>query len=152
VQALAAAFKGAYPAHPALNRINALLPLTVGLARGDRCGEVRPVGAQDLFLHPGATTPTSITLDLGGHYRQFHARAAFDNRAELLRRPATQGEVRLRIEADGRTLLDRVVSVRDEPVAVRLEVDGVRRLTIAVECGRHGPEGDWFILGDARME
>lgn len=142
----------AYPRHLNLNRISGVLPLAVASGLGDECGDIHAVGATDLFMHPGAHTATWIQMAVKGHYRFFRARATFDNLAVLRDRPQEQGEVRLRVEADGRIIRDIEVSARQEPVALDVDLQGVRQLKVTVDNGKFGPAADWFVLRDLQVE
>ncbi len=152
LNALRSVFHSAYPRHLKLNRISGALPLAGAMGLGDECGEIRPVGATDLFMHPGAHTATWMQLDLEGQYRSFRARATFDNLEVLRARPPEQGEVRLRVEADQRTVCDADVTARKEPLLLNVDLRGVQQLKMTVDNGRFGPAADWFLLRDVQVE
>lgn len=67
--------------------------------------------------------------------------------------PATSrsGDVRLVIEGDGRELWNSRVTGNQAPLAVDLEIAGVKRLTILVDYGDNLDTGDWLNLCNARI-
>jgi hypothetical protein len=73
-----------------------------------------------------------LTYRLSGAYRRFEASAGLDDK------DGQGGEARLRVLADGETLLDRTVTSTDGAAPIRLSMTGVRELTLEVDFGRNG--------------
>jgi hypothetical protein len=64
---------------------------------------------------------------------------------------AASGNVKLSIQGDGRDLFVKDVAGTEPPATVDVDIANVRRLTIFVDYGRNLDQGDWLILGDARI-
>ncbi|HQU42329.1 MAG TPA: NPCBM/NEW2 domain-containing protein, partial [Pirellulales bacterium] len=80
-----------------------------------------------------------------GEFKRLTAVAGIDSRA----RP--DGAVRLAIYGDDRPLLETDVSGTQEPLAIDLDVSGVRRVKIVADFGANGEVMDLFDLCDARI-
>jgi hypothetical protein len=102
--------------------------------------------AKGLGMH-GASR---VTYDLGGGYRRFEALAGIDDQAGD-EQTGRQGSARIRVLADGKVLVDRPVSARTGPVAVRADVTGARELTLVVDFGKRGGVQDRVDWADARL-
>ncbi|MCL2700894.1 MAG: NPCBM/NEW2 domain-containing protein [Phycisphaerae bacterium] len=101
------------------------------------------VHASGLGLHSFC----ELTYKLDGQYKQFVTAAGIDESAK----PA--GNARLTFLGDGKELdapLD--LTGKDDPVMVRLKLDGVKTLTIRVEYGADKVDvGDHVTLGGAKL-
>jgi hypothetical protein len=99
-----------------------------------------------ILIHPGATTPTSVTFRLGGEINEL--------RVSLFISPLTPegtalpdaGTVGVRLLADGRELLkasvDRNVSIHES-----IDLTNVQNLEVRVDNGANGkPWYDWLVL------
>jgi NPCBM/NEW2 domain len=113
------------------------------------------------YVEAAASSPTSLI-------RQFNKGLALRSRSELIYRlpagyrrftalagidPATRasGDVLLQIYGDDRSLLEAVVAGHEPPVAIDLDISGVKRLKIVVDFGHNLDTGDWLNLCDARV-
>lgn len=88
---------------------------------------------------------TELVYRLTGDFRRFQALVGIDDRV----RPA--GDVRLVIRGDDRELFNEAVTGSDEPLALSLDISGVRRLRILVDFGQQLDIADWLNLCDARV-
>lgn len=88
---------------------------------------------------------TELVYRLSGEFRQFLAVAGIDDRV----RPA--GNVRLVISGDDRELFAQTVTGSDEPLAVNVDITGVKRLKILVDFGEQLDLADCLDLCDARI-
>jgi hypothetical protein len=61
------------------------------------------------------------------------------------------GNVRLQISVDGKQQFDQVLTGKDAPIDVSLDVRGAKRLSILVDYGDRFDAGDFLDLADARM-
>jgi hypothetical protein len=88
---------------------------------------------------------TEIVYRLPAGFRQMNAIAGID--------PASSqnGNVRLTIIGDERSLLETDIDGNDGPRTIDLDIAGVKRLKIFVDYGRNLDTGDWLNLCDARI-
>ncbi len=94
----------------------------------------------------GVHSRTELDYDLGGGYELFVATVGIDDAVRPL------GSVVFRVIGDGRTLWDSgSVSGLDAPREVRVEVGGVKRLTLAVDYGDGLDLSDQADWGGARL-
>jgi hypothetical protein len=88
---------------------------------------------------------TEMVYRLPDHFRKFRAIAGIADAA----RPG--GNVRLIVQADGRTLFDSSMTGQSAPQSLNLDVSDVRRLTIVADFGEHFSVGDYLLLCNARL-
>ena len=88
---------------------------------------------------------TEIVYRLPKKFRWFLTTAGIDDRVGRL------GHVRLVIHGDERKLFDEALRGGDDPLPLRLDVEGVKRLKIVVEYGDDMDVADHLDLGDARV-
>ncbi|MHB1426672.1 MAG: NPCBM/NEW2 domain-containing protein [Gemmataceae bacterium] len=93
----------------------------------------------------GMHSHSRLTYRLAGTYRRLEALVGLDDK------DGQGGDVRIRVLADGATLLDRRLSSRDGAVPVSLSMAGVRELTLEVDFGRGGDVRDVVNWADARL-
>jgi hypothetical protein len=86
-----------------------------------------------------------LTYRLSGPYRRFEALAGLDDK------DGQGGDVRLRVLADGKAVLDRALTSRDGAIPITLSMEGVRELTLEVDFGRNGDVRDVVNWVDARL-
>jgi hypothetical protein len=86
-----------------------------------------------------------LSYSLKGAYRRFEALAGLD---EI---DGRDGDVRIRVIADEKPLLDRALAIRDGAIPITLNVEGVRTLTLEVDFGQNGDVGDIVDWADARL-
>lgn len=78
----------------------------------------------------GLHSHAELTWDIAGEYKQFVTIAGIDDRV----RP--NGDANLVILGDGKELATHRLTGKDDPQAVRVNVEGVEKLTIRVEFGQ----------------
>lgn len=78
----------------------------------------------------GLHSYAELTWDIGGEYKQFVAIAGIDDRV----RP--NGDANLVIVGDGKELATHRLTGKDDPKAVRVNLEGVKKLTVRVEFGQ----------------
>ena len=88
---------------------------------------------------------TELVYRLTGDFRQFQAVAGIDDRV----RPA--GNVRLVVSGDDRELFAQTITGSDEPLALDVDITGVKRLKILVDFGEQLDIADCLDLCDARI-
>lgn len=88
---------------------------------------------------------TELVYRLTGDFRQLQAVAGIDDRV----RPA--GNVRLVISGDDRELFAQTVTGVDPPLALNVDITGVKRLKILVDFGEQLDLADCLDLCDARI-
>ena len=93
----------------------------------------------------GMHSHSRLTYRLSGAYRRFEALVGLDDK------DGRRGEVRIRVLADGKPLLDRAVTNRDGAVPVGLSMEGVRELILEVDFGRDGDVQDVVNWVEARL-
>jgi hypothetical protein len=98
--------------------------------------------AKGLWVFPD----TALTYTLGGDYREFKAVVGVDESVQV-----ASSAVRLLIEADGRPLFNELVSRKDKPRPLTLDVKGAKTLTVRVE-GQGLYLGNQVNLADARVQ
>jgi hypothetical protein len=98
--------------------------------------------ARGLWIAP----ETSLTFRLTADYREFKAVIGVDDGIEL---PASK--VKLTIEGDGRSLFSGIVSRKDAPKELVLDVKGVRELRISVDQEARFT-GNQITLAEARLQ
>jgi hypothetical protein len=86
-----------------------------------------------------------LTYRLEKGYRRFEALVGLDDK------DGRGGDARIRVLADGETLLDRALTSREGGVPVDVKVEGVRELTLEVDFGRDGDVRDAVNWADARL-
>ncbi len=86
-----------------------------------------------------------LSYALNGAYRRFEAVAGLDDF------DGRHGNVRLRVLADGKPLIDRALTGRDGAMPIRLSVEGTRTLTLEVDFGENGDVCDVVDWCDARL-
>lgn len=97
--------------------------------------------AKGLALH----SRTRIVYRLPGQFQRFQATVGIDDHV----RP--QGNVKLVIYGDDRTLLETTVGGADAPQTVDLDLSGVRRLAILADFGEAMDVADHLDLCEARL-
>jgi hypothetical protein len=93
----------------------------------------------------GMHSHSRLSYRLSGAYRRFEARVGLDDN------DGQRGDVRIRVFADGKPLLDRALTSRDGAMAVHLSMEGVRELTLEVDFGRDGDVQDVVNWVEARL-
>lgn len=93
----------------------------------------------------GMHSHSRLTYRLSGSFRRFVALAGLDDK------DGQGGAVRLRVQADGKTIWDRAATSRDGAATVSLSVKGVRELTLEVDFGNDGDVRDVVNWADARL-
>jgi hypothetical protein len=88
---------------------------------------------------------TELVYRLTGDARQFQALVGIDDRV----RPA--GNVRLVVSGDDKELFSQTITGSDEPLALALDITGVKRLRILVDFGEQVDIADFLNLCDARI-
>jgi hypothetical protein len=86
-----------------------------------------------------------LSYRLSGAYRRFEALVGLDEK------DGRRGQVRLRVLADGKALVDRERTLLDGPLPINVSVEGVRELTLEVDFGREADVEDVVNWVDARL-
>lgn len=86
-----------------------------------------------------------VSFRLPDGFRRFQSTVGIDARK------GNRGHVRLEIRGDGRVLAEHVVAGNEEPLAVDVPIDGVKRLTILVDFGDDLDIADHLDLCNARI-
>lgn len=89
---------------------------------------------------------TEIVFRLPGSYQTFRATVGIDDSV----RPGGSSEVT--ILADEKVLFKEVLTGKDAPKPLDLDLSGARRLTILVDFAEGGSFGDYVGFGDASLE
>jgi len=98
--------------------------------------------AKGLWLFPD----TTLTYTLNGDFREFKALAGVDESVQV-----ASSAVKLTIEADGKVVFSEVVSRKDKPRPLTLDVKGVKQLKVGVQ--REGLYlGNQIDLAEARLQ
>jgi hypothetical protein len=103
------------------------------------------LGASTYLKGIGLHSRARLSYRLAGAYRRFEALVGLDDR------DGRGGDVRIRVWADGKILLERALSHRDGGIPIRLGMEGVRELTLEVDFGRGGDVCDVVDWADARL-
>lgn len=111
------------------------LPLTL---RGKRY-------AKGLCIFPRAR----IEYAVDGNYKSFLTLAGIDDEVAFNANPPNT--VTLRVAGDGTELLNQTITASNDPVAVNLDLTGVRTLTIEVDFGDDSSVCDYLDLANARL-
>lgn len=143
-------FESTYP-EDEQTHVHLIAPLTVSLNRAANGGEIRCVGTRSVFMHPGATEPTWLVLGVPPGQQKLTFSATFDNRERLLARDDTNGEVGFRLQIGKELAFDDIVTARS-PAPISVSIDGAAEVRFEVGPGKHGPNGDWFLLQNIRFE
>ncbi len=109
-------------------------PITLG-------GVTYPKG---LSIHSKST----LKFRTQGEYRLFQAIIGIDDNADDKR---VEGDVKLTISGDGKTLFEADVKATDAPRKLDLNVTGVRELQILVDFGGNLDTADWLSFADAKL-
>jgi hypothetical protein len=116
----------------------------------------RPIGGPEIVLGgrkfaKGISIPpdTTLTYKLAGDYREFKAVVGILDGVK-----PDNGTLRLRIEADGRTIFNEAVGKKEPPKVITLNVKDVKELKIAVERDPQNALyfGNQINLADARVQ
>ena len=98
----------------------------------------------------GCHTRTVLTYDIGGEYRKLAAVIGIDD--EVPRTGAgPYGSVEFKVEADGKTLRSAVLTGRDKPARLVLDISKVRRLSLIADFGADANVGDHADWADVRL-
>jgi hypothetical protein len=97
--------------------------------------------AKGLALH----SRTELTYDIGGRFREFKAVLGVDDLV------GGDSQAVVRIEGDGRELFAAVVTRKDKPRPLNLDVQGVKQLRIVVGSQGLLDLGDHVDLADAKV-
>ncbi|MCE9552440.1 MAG: NPCBM/NEW2 domain-containing protein [Planctomycetes bacterium] len=97
--------------------------------------------AKGLALH----SRSRVVFELPEDFRYLKALAGIDARL------GQQGNVRLRIEGDGRELYSASISGNDPPHPIDIELKGVKQLVLIVDFGEQLDVGDYLNLCDGRL-
>ena len=90
---------------------------------------------------------TEISYALDRRFESFEALAGVDD-AVAFNEPT---QVSLRISADGKLVFEKVFQASEDPVPVKLPMQGVSTLTILVDYADGDSTCDWLNLADARL-
>ncbi|OHB74939.1 MAG: hypothetical protein A2W31_13915 [Planctomycetes bacterium RBG_16_64_10] len=107
-------------------------------------GELR-LGGQRYAKGLALRSRSEVRYQLPDRFRILSAVAGIDDRM------AGRGHVRLVIQGDGRTLFDQPVAGQDPPRALKVDIQGVRQLTVLVDYGADLDLADQLDLCDARI-
>lgn len=88
---------------------------------------------------------TLLQYRIGGDYRRLQATMGIDQNVAPL------GHVHVKIQGDGRTLLETDVRGEDDPQPLDLDVTGIRDLLILVDFGEGLDIADHLCLAEARV-
>jgi len=113
----------------------------------DRSVDGQPLllGGKDYAKGLALTSRTEVVYRLTETYSQLHAVVGIDDRVR------DAGNVQLVISGDGKELFSRAITGRDEPLSLKLDVRGVRRLKILFDFGGELDIADHLNLCDARL-
>jgi MFS family permease len=140
-----------YPDRPQIFRIRAFGALQFTSRPGDGLGTVE-VRRDHVFMHPGRSTPTTVSIAAEGELRSLSMTLAFDRPERILSACGeTGGEVNVQVLVDGTEALSRYLERLDMDT-VEVSLDGVREVQVIVDGGRHGPNCDWFVLREIRLD
>ncbi|WP_189434605.1 MULTISPECIES: hypothetical protein [unclassified Mesorhizobium] len=129
-----------YPDWPAYYFHTMSIPFTAREAQlGDVWGTVAPLGPSNLFLHPGATKPTSVSIPLESSVAERPTSMAFSISSDVLKKCPNADGVIGRVELDASKIWSGPVVPGDQVSIDLPPEDG--RLTITVE-NRSGPDCD----------
>jgi hypothetical protein len=106
------------------------------VADGSVVGDALRLGGSTYDRGLGMHSESRLTYDLGGNYRRFESLVGLDDRT------GRGGSVRVKVLVDGKPVdlgADRELTVRSDPLPVRVDVRGARELTLIV-----GLVGDWM--------
>lgn len=113
----------------------------------DRSVSGRPLrlGGRELPKGLGMHSRSTVTYDLAGKYRSFHAVVGLDDAS------AGEGTATCAVEVDGRRVFEQPALTRSqEPTRLPIiDVIGAKRLTLVVDFGELGDSQDHVDWGDA---
>jgi len=84
---------------------------------------------QNIFLIPGLARSSSIRFETEGHYQELRATAGL---WPVDAKGAASGSLTLKVVADGRLVLERVLEERASPVPLVIDVSGIDRVVAEV--------------------
>jgi hypothetical protein len=90
---------------------------------------------------------TEISWPLDGRFSLLDGVAGIDDEV------AFNGthSVSLKISGDGAVLFEKLISTNDDPIPLRISLEGVSTLTVLVDFGDGDSVCDWLDLADAKM-
>ena len=101
---------------------------------------------QEFHKGLGMRSRSELAWTLPGKFTRLEAVAGIDDDFRPL------GNVRLQIKGDGKSLLDHAIGGGDKaPVAIDLDMAGVRRIVVTVESQGNLGAGDHLVLGNLRL-
>jgi hypothetical protein len=103
------------------------------------------LGGHDYRKGLAMSSRTSLVYRLPDRFRRLQATAGIDDSV----RP--HGSVRLVIRSDERVLYESVLTGKDAPAAINVDLSGVRRLTILADFGNGLDAGNHLLLCDPRI-
>jgi hypothetical protein len=115
---------------------------------GSVVGDALRLGGASYDRGLGMHSESRLTFDLRAGYARFEALVGLDDRT------GRGGSVRVKVLVDGKPAdlgADRELTVRGEPLPVRVDVRGARELTLVVEFGRRLDVEDHVNWADARL-
>jgi len=111
---------------------------------GDVNGKVE-LRNDGILIHPGATTPTSVTFRLGGEIKELRVRLFILPLGPKGSAVPGAGTVNVRLLADGRGLLNASVD-RNVHIQKSIDLTNVQNLEVRVDNGNGSPWFDWLTL------
>lgn len=111
---------------------------------GDDVGKIEERNA-GLLVHPGASTPTSVTFRLGGELKQLTLRLFIGQLPPDAKGVPQAGTVNAEILLDGKSAVKQHLD-RNTDVQKTLDVAGVQELTLRVDNADGKPWWDWFFV------
>lgn len=144
---LSVLFMSYYPDKKDMFFINPFCGLILNKEGGDVVGEVS-CRKDSVFMQPGASKPSKMTLALNKKYTSMKMRFAFRDPQKIpLYCRDIDGEIGLQINADGKKIYQEDISYKKE-IPYQLDLKEIDNLEIVVDKGKNGPDCDWFLIKD----
>jgi hypothetical protein len=131
------------------NKEPSILHFLMKIELGDQFGTLALADQNQLFIHPGATTPTQFELDAATFTKQKGEQTIKITGAmhpDVPEESVKSGgaNVRLIVQVDNQPGIDTVISV-DKPVNAELTISSTSHVLFIIE-NNGNPNTDWFLL------
>jgi hypothetical protein len=148
---LSQTFISFYPGKKELFEINTICHLISQKEVGDGFAEVSCY-KNFIYLVPGTNKPSTVFLKLNKYFKTIKMVFAFDNPDRIPKSCSEKaGEINVKISSDGKTIFQYYINYK-QPISYQLDLKDIDILKITADNGRNGPDCDWFIIKDIRIE
>jgi hypothetical protein len=140
-----------YPDKKDIFEINTICHLILKKEVGDGFGQVSCYN-DFIYLVPGPNKPSMVSFKLNKEFRNVNMKFAFDNADKIPQLCGEKaGEIRLKINSDGKEILRKSINYQ-QILEYQLDASNTDILEITADKGNYGPDCDFFMLKDIKVD